>query len=103
METSPTFPSASFASRSAMSSSPASVTRQMRSSTPCASRSICQGTRLAWCSISLTSTACPGFSTPRPKEWATRLMAWVEPVPVSTISRSSAAFRKRAAARRAAS
>ncbi len=61
-----------------MSISPASVTRHTRSSMPrLSSRSICQGTILAWCSSSLISTAWPGFITPRPQEWATRFIASV--------------------------
>ncbi len=50
--TRPTRPSASRPGRASMSSSPASVIGATRSSMPCASRSICHGTMLAWCSIS---------------------------------------------------
>jgi hypothetical protein len=52
---------------------------------PWESRSICHGTMLEWCSISLMITAWPGCNTPRPKLCATRLIDSVA-LRVNTIS-----------------
>ena len=49
-----------------MSSSPVSVMGAIRSSMPWLSRSICQGTRFAWCSMALMITAWPGCMRARP-------------------------------------
>jgi hypothetical protein len=59
------------------------------------SRSICQGTKLLWCSACEISTRSPARSV-APKAWATRLSAAVAPE-VNTISSAEWALRKRAA------
>ena len=102
IDTSPTLPSDSSSSNAAMSSSPASVIGATRSSIPCESRSICQGTMLEWCSMAEISTAWPGLSRWRPRLWATRLMPSVL-LRTRTISSRSRAVHQRGGASRAAS
>ena len=53
------------ASRSVRSSRPSSVSGSQRSVAPVRSQSICHGTRLEWCSISVTQTSSPGPSAKR--------------------------------------
>ena len=84
------------------SSSPVSVTGAATTRAPVASATSCQGTMLAWCSISVIRISSPGCSRGRRKLAATRLIASVA-LRVNTISRQSAALMKRWTLRRAAS
>jgi hypothetical protein len=68
---------------------------------PQRSRSICQGTKLLWCSATETSTRSPALSV-LPKAWATRLSDAVAPE-VNTSSPAEPALRKRATLCRACS
>ena len=65
-----------YASRSI---SPSSVIGITLRTMPFRSRSICQGTMLEWCSITLTSTSSPSLRNASPKEKATRLRLSVVP------------------------
>ena len=58
-----------------MSSSPPGVTGTKRTVAPVISATICHGTMFEWCSISVTSTSSPGFSSRAPQAQATRLIA----------------------------
>ena len=72
----------------------------MRKLAPRSAHSTCHGTRLAWCSSALTTTASPGPIAPRPQAWATRLMAAVVPL-VNTISSVVPPIQRATAARAA--
>ena len=63
---------------------------------------MCHGTMLAWCSISVITTASVGPRLAPPQDRATRLMASVTFL-VNTISSAEGAFTNRATAVRAAS
>jgi hypothetical protein len=71
------------------------------STVPRSRHTICHGTRLEWCSSSLTTISSPGWSV-RPTAWATRLRDSVVPR-VNTISSRVRAPRKARTASRAAS
>ena len=101
-ETSFTRPSASSAGSASSASSPSRVTGMKRSSIRRSSARSCHGTRLEWCSISVSTIASPASSRERPHEWATRFRASVL-LRVNTISRGEAAPTNRATRRRASS
>ncbi|MNT93836.1 hypothetical protein D3C72_2354050 [compost metagenome] len=65
-------------------------------------QSICQGTMLAWCSMTETRISSPSLMKRRPNPCMTRLMASVAPR-TKTISRSSLALMKRWALTRTSS
>ena len=64
--------------------------------------SMCHGTMLAWCSISVSTTTSPAARWARPHDWATRLSASVAFL-VKTISSGWPALTKRATPWRAPS
>ena len=87
---------------SSIRSSPRSSTGATTSFAPVASQTICQGTMLEWCSISVSSTSSPAARRGRAKHQATRLSPSVA-LRVNTTSDGSGAPRKRATRSRAAS
>ena len=87
-----------------MSSSPPGVTGAKRTVAPVTSATICQGTMFEWCSISVTSTSSPGFSSRAPQAQATRLIASLAFLANTTPSRgapTSRATASRPASKRA--
>ena len=89
-------------SRSRRSRWPSGVTGIQRSSKPFSAESMCQGTMLAWCSISEITTASPGPRLAAPHERASRLNASVAFL-VKTTSLVAGALMKRATLARAPS
>mmetsp|Transcript_13662 Transcript_13662/g.57086 ORF Transcript_13662/g.57086 Transcript_13662/m.57086 type:complete len:205 (+) Transcript_13662:589-1203(+) len=73
-----------------------------RSTQPVRSATSCHGTRLEWCSITVSTTSSPSSRLSSPHAYATRLMASLA-LRVHTISRSDVAFTKVATLPRAAS
>ena len=88
--------------RERSSSPPSPVTGTYRSVAPVRCAASCQGTRLLWCSISVSRITSPGRRWAPPQLAATRLTDSVVPR-VNTISAGSAAFRYRASRERAPS
>ena len=88
--------------RSSRSSSPVSVRPAWRNTQPVRAASNCQGTRLLWCSITVSKISSPGLRLASPQLRATRLMASLA-LRVNTISRGLAAPMKAAALPLAAS
>mmetsp|Transcript_5373 Transcript_5373/g.16351 ORF Transcript_5373/g.16351 Transcript_5373/m.16351 type:complete len:204 (+) Transcript_5373:1104-1715(+) len=84
------------------SSAPSSPRRPCLSTQPVRSAMSCQGTRLLWCSMTVSSTSSPSARLSSPQAYATRLMASLA-LRVHTNSRSEAALMKRATFPRAAS
>ena len=78
-------PRASSASSSGSISRPSSSIGTYASSAPVRSHSICHGTMLEWCSISVTTTRSPAPTLAEPHEYATRLIASVA-LRVKTVS-----------------
>ena len=81
--------------RLARSSWPSAPTPIQRSSKPFSAAMMCQGTMLAWCSISVITTASPGPRLAPPHDRATRFIASVTFF-VNTISSADGAFTNRA-------
>ena len=84
------------------SSSPLSVRRIIRSSAPVRRAMCCQGTKLEWCSSSVTTTMSPGPRFVSPHAYATRLMPSVA-LRVKMTSRRAGALTNARAFSRAAS
>ena len=89
-------------SRSVRSRCPSGRIGIQRSSMPSSSWSWCQGTMLAWCSSSVSTTASPACRLARPQALATRLSASVAFL-VNTTSRECGAPMNRATLARAPS
>ena len=83
-----------------MSSCPSGVSGTQRSSIPRSAASMCHGTMLAWCSISVSTTTSPGPRLARPHAAAIRFIASVAFL-VKMISSEPGALTNRATARRA--
>ena len=92
----------SWAWKSARSSSPRSVRPTWRRTQPVRAASSCQGTRLLWCSMTLSSTSSPALRLASPQLRATRLIASLA-LRVNTISWGEAAPTKAAVLARAPS
>ena len=84
-----------------MSSSPSGVTGTNRTAAPVISATICHGTMLEWCSISVTRISSPAASSRTPHAQATRLIASLAFL-VKTVQ-SRGAFTRRATESRPAS
>ena len=89
-------------SKASSENEPSSATSTHFSTAPLRSRWKCQGTMLAWCSITESTISSPAPICARPKLAATRLIASVAER-VKTISSIEAALRKRRTLSRAAS
>ena len=89
-------------STSLRSSAPSSPIGRYLNLAPVSAATFCHGTRLLWCSISVTTISSPGPTLPRGHEWATRLMASVA-LRVQMISSGDSALMKRATLARASS
>ena len=101
--TSLTFPSAMTAASSSMSMPALSFVRPTcRSVAPVRWHTSCHGTRLEWCSRTLTTTSSPGPRFSIPQVYATRLIASLA-LRVKTIWRSDFALTKLATLTRASS